>query len=74
MKASSDLWKAESVFYPPAICETASTSSETVSAPQETEAAQLEAAQVVLTPDESTKGGELHGVPDIPGGLTLKVS
>ena len=33
VKASSDLWKAESVFYPPAICETASASSETVSAP-----------------------------------------
>ena len=39
VKASSDLWKAESVFYPPTICETASASSETVSTPQETEAA-----------------------------------
>ena len=35
-----------------------------MSAPQETEAAQL-----VLTPDESTKGGELHGVTETPGGL-----
>ena len=26
VEASSDLWKAESVFYPPAICETASAS------------------------------------------------
>jgi len=74
VKASSDLWKAESVFYPPAIYETASISSETVSAPQETEAVQLEAAQVVLTPDEPTKGGELHGASDIPRGPTLEVS
>ena len=74
MKASSDLWKAESVFYPPAIYDTASTSSKTVSASQETEAAQSEAAQVVLTSDEPTKGGELHGAPKIPGGLTLEVS
>ena len=74
MKASSDLWKAESVFYPPAICETASTSSKTVSTPQETGAAQQEAVQVVLTPDEPTKEGELHGAPEIPRGPTLKVS
>ena len=74
VKVSSDLWKAKSVFYPPAICETASTSSETVSAPQEIEVAQLEAAQVVLTPDEPTKGGELHRALEIPKGLTLEVS
>ena len=44
VEASSDLWKAKSVFYPPAICETASASSETMSVPQEAEAAQSEAA------------------------------
>ena len=64
VEVSSDLWKAEKVYYPPAIRETAFASSEAVSAPQETEAAQL-----VLTPDESTKGGELHGVTETPGGL-----
>ena len=64
VEASSDLWKAEKVYYPPAICETASTSSEAVSAPQETEAAQL-----ILTPDELTKGGELHEVTETLGGL-----
>ena len=74
VEASSSLWKAEKVYYPPTIRETTSASSEAMSALQETEAAQPEAAQVVLTPDESTKGGELHGVPDIPGGLTLEVS
>ena len=74
MEASSDLWKAESGFYPPAICKTASASSETVSAPQETEAAQPKAAQLVLTPDEPTKGGELHGATETPGGSNLEVS
>ena len=44
VEVSSDLWKAEKVHYPPAIRETASASSEAVSAPQETEAAQPEAA------------------------------
>ena len=33
VEASSDLWKAESIFYPPAIRETASASSETMSVP-----------------------------------------
>ena len=42
VEASSDLWKAENVFYPPAIRETASTNSKAMSAPQEAEAAQLE--------------------------------
>ena len=32
VEASSDLWKAESIFYSPAICETASTSSKAMSA------------------------------------------
>ena len=32
VEASSDLWKAEKVYYPPAIRETASASSEAVSA------------------------------------------
>ena len=57
MEASSDLWKAEKVYYSPAIRETASANSETVSALQETEAAQPEAPQLVLSIDEPTKGG-----------------
>jgi len=57
------------VYYPPAIRETASTSSETVSAPKETEAAQPETVQLILTPDESTKGGELHEATETVGGL-----
>ena len=78
MEASSDLWKAESVFYPPAIREIASTSSEAMSAPQEaeaaqSEAAQLEAAQIIVTPSESTEGGEFHAAKEAPKGLNLEM-
>ena len=69
MEASSDLWKAERVFYPPAIRETASASSEAMSIPQEAEAAQSEAAQLIVILGESTEGGEPHEVTEAPGGL-----
>ena len=39
VEASSDLWKAESIFYPPAIRKTTSAGSEAVSVPIEAEAA-----------------------------------
>ena len=73
MEASFDLWKAEKVYYPSAIWETTSVSSEAVSAPQEAETAKPEAAQVVPIPDKPTKGGELPGVTETPGGLNLEV-
>ena len=41
---------------------------------QETKATQPEAAQLVLTFDEPTKGGEFHGAIGIPGGLNPEVS
>ena len=69
MEASSDLWKAERVFYPPAIRETASASSEAMSIPQEAEAAQSEAAQLIVILGESTEGGEPHEVTEAPRGL-----
>ena len=69
VEASFDLWKAESVFYPPAIRETTSASSETMSVPQEVEAAQLEATQIIVTPGESIEGGETHKATETPGGL-----
>ena len=62
VEVSSDLWKAESVFYPPAIHETASASSEAMSIPQEAKATQSEAAQLIVILGESTKGGEPHEV------------
>ena len=69
VKASSDLWKAESIFYPPAIREAASVGSEAVSVPKEAEAAQLEAAQPIVIPDKLTEGGETHKAIETPGGL-----
>ena len=46
--ASSDLWKAESIFYPPAIRETASSSYGAMCDPQEANAAQSEVAQIKI--------------------------
>ena len=69
MEASSDLWKAESVFYHPAIRETASASSEAMSVPQEAEAVRSEAAQLIVIPGKSTEGGEPHEVTEVLGGL-----
>ena len=69
VEASSDLWKAESIYYPPAIHETASTSSEAVSAPEEAEAARSEVAQPIVIPDELTKGRETHKATETPEGL-----
>ena len=73
MEASSDLWKAGSVFYPSTIRETASTSSEAMSAPQEAEVAESEAAQIIVTPGESTEGGEPHAATEAPEGLNPKM-
>ena len=73
VEASSDLWKAESVFYPPAIRETASASSEVMSIPQEAKATQSEAAQLIVILGESTKGGEPHEVTEAPEGLNLEM-
>ena len=70
--ASSDLWKAESVFYPLAIRETASASSKTMSVPKEAEAAQSKAAQIIVIPGESTEGGEPNEATEILGGLNPK--
>ena len=69
VEASSDLWKAESVFYPPAICETALASSETMGIPQEAEAAQSEAVQIIVIPGKLTEGGEPREATEAPGGL-----
>ena len=64
MEASSDLWKTKKVYYPLAICKT---NSETVSAPEEAEVAQPEAALIVSPANEPTKGGELLMVTETSG-------
>ena len=52
VEASSDLWKVESIFYPPAIHETASASSEAISDQHEAGVTQSEAAQISVPPGE----------------------
>ena len=40
-----------------------------MSVPQEAEAAQSEAAQIIVIPSELTEGGEPHETTEAPGGL-----
>ena len=72
--ASSNLWKAESIFYPPAIRETASSSSEAMRDPQEASAAQSEVAQIIVPSDKSTDGGEPLDATKAPGDLNPEMS
>ena len=67
--ASSDLWKVESIFYPPAIRETAPSSFKAVCDPKEASAAQSEAAQIIVPSGESSDGGEPPDTARAPGDL-----
>ena len=69
VEASSDLWKVENVYYPPAIRETAPSSSEAKDAPKEAEAARPEAALAIIAPDEPARESELSGVIETNEGL-----
>lgn len=62
VNASSDLWKAENIFYPTAIREATSTSSAAVSDQHEEEVTQSETVQVGASPSEPLKEGELQDV------------
>ena len=62
MNASSDLWKAENIFYPTAIREATSTSFVTVSDQPEEGVTQSETVQVGASPSETLKEGELQDV------------
>ena len=64
VEASSDLWKAEKVYYPLAIRET---NPETMRAPEETEA-----ALTVSTTNEPAERSELPKVIDASGSFNLK--
>ena len=66
MDASSDLWKAESIFYPSAIRETTPASSEVMSDQHETRVTQLEAAQIIVPPGELIEGVEPHDATEAP--------
>ena len=50
VEASSDLWKVENVYYPPAIREAAPSSSEVKDAPEEAEAVGPRAVLAITTP------------------------
>ena len=62
MNASSDLWKAENIFYPTAIREETSASSKAVSDQHEGRVTQSDTVQVGASPSEPPKGGELQDV------------
>ena len=67
VEASSDLWKAEKVYYPSAIRETAPINSEIVSAPEKAEVARPEVALAMSAPNEPAEGAELPGVTKTRG-------
>ena len=69
VEASSDLWKVENVYYPPAIRETAPASSKVEVAPEEAEATQSEAALAITAHNEPAEEGELPGVTETHGSL-----
>ena len=60
--ASSDLWKAEKIFYPTAIREATSISSMAVSDQREEGVTQSETVQVGASPGEPLKEGEIQDV------------
>ena len=65
MDASSDLWKAENIFYPTAICETTSTSSVTMDDQPEEGVTPSEDLQVSGSSGKTLKEGELQDVIEI---------
>ena len=69
MEASFDLWKAEKVYYLPAIRET---NLETVRALEEAGAAQPEATLTASTANEPAEGGKLPMVTDTSGSFNLE--
>ena len=72
VEASSDLWKVENVYYPPAIRETAPSSFETGGVPEEAEAAGTVVAVTTTTPDEPAKESKPPRVAKTGEGLSLK--
>ena len=72
VEASSDLWRVENVYYPPAIREAALSSSEAGGVPEGDEATGTVATMVSTTPDEPAKESEPFGAAKIGEGLNLK--
>ena len=63
--ASSDLWKAESVFYPPAIREDAAPSSEVRDASEGIEVASPSAATKTISPQVPAEGSDPSGMAGV---------
>ena len=61
VEASSDLWKAEHVYYPSTIREDAPSSSKARDAPEEVEAAGIGAVLAITSPEEPAKESEPSG-------------
>ncbi|KAK7859387.1 alternative nad(p)h-ubiquinone oxidoreductase c1 [Quercus suber] len=59
VETSSDLWKVENVYYPPAIVESTPSSSEAKVAPEEAKAARPEVALVMTTLDKPAEEARL---------------
>ena len=73
VEASSELWRVENVYYPPAIRGTAPSSSEARVVPKRAEAAGTVAAAVTTAPDEPTKESEPSRAAETGKGLSLEV-
>ena len=73
VEVSSDLWKVENVYYPPAIWENAPASSEAEVAPEEAETARPEAALAITAPDEPAKESELSRATETNEGSNPEV-
>ena len=72
VEASSDLWRVENVYYPPAIREAAPSSFEAGGVPEEDEAAGTVAATISTAPNEPAKERKPFGAAKIGEGLNLK--
>ena len=73
VEASSNLWKVENVYYPPAIRETAPSSSKAKNAPEEAETARPEVALAMIAPDEPIRESELSEATETNEGLNPEV-
>ena len=71
VEASSDLWKAEHVYYPPTIREDASSSSAVRDAPEEVEVVGLGAALATTPSERLAKGSKPSNVAEMSEGQNL---
>ena len=71
VEASSDLWKAERVYYPPTIREYAPSSSEVKDAPEEVEVAGPDSALAITSSKEPAKESDPSGAAETNEGQNL---